>query len=139
MNGDTIKSYRDLIVWQEARQLVKRVHQITRQFPQEELYCLTKELKRTAISVPSNIAEGHSRRGIKDYISFVSIAIGSLAELDTQMVLAYDFGYIDETTEQSFYADVTKLQRQLHALRNSLKKRLHEQQSNTQQLEPETT
>ena len=89
-----VLNYRDLEVWRNSRKLVKDVYELTERFPQKEIYSLTSQLRRAAVSIPSNIAEGHSRSSTKDYIQFVSIAIGSLAELDTQLLLAEDLGYI---------------------------------------------
>ena len=116
-----IKNHRDLEVWQLARELVKNVYLLTEHFPQNELYTLSAQMKRAAISVPSNIAEGHSRRGIKDYIQFVSTAIGSLAELETQIILAEDLNFSSSAQTQSLLDSIMILQRKLHALRNALK------------------
>lgn len=121
-----IKSYKDMEVWQKGRVLVRTVYQLTDEFPDKERFCLTQQIRRAAISVPSNIAEGHSRHGLNDYIHFISIAIGSLAELDTQIILACDLLYIDESQQEMISEDITKLQRQLHALRQSLRNKRQE-------------
>jgi four helix bundle protein len=119
-----IKSYRDLEVWKKARILVKDVYQLTKLFPKEELYGLTSQLRRAIVSVPSNIAEGHSRSGTKDFIQFISIAIGSLAESETQILLSPDLGYIQESQIIPVITNIQELQRMLHALRTSLKAKL---------------
>jgi len=120
----TIKTYRDLAVWNKGRELVKTVYLLTRQFPKEELYGLTSQLKRAVISVPSNIAEGHSRSGTKDFIHFISIAIGSLAEVETQILLSLDLGFTKEIDIKEIISQIHELQRMLHALRTSLKGKL---------------
>ena len=83
-----VKSYRDLIVWQKAMELVVKVYEITEDFPREEAYGLTSQIRRAAISIPSNIAEGKSRSTKKDYAHFLRIAYGSGAELETQIEIA---------------------------------------------------
>lgn len=118
-----IKSYRDLIVWKSGLSLVKRIYAVTRQFPKDEIYILTSQIKRCAISVPSNIAEGHSRKSTADFITYVSTSIGSLAELDTQLAIALDQHYITDEIYGSLVKDIEVLQRQLHTLRTNLKKR----------------
>lgn len=115
-----IKSYRDLQVWQLGRVLVRRTYALTQSFPQSELYGLTSQMRRAAVSVPSNIAEGHSRHSTADFISFISIAIGSLSELDTQLILSMDIGYLSEESYQEISVDIATLQRQLHSLRQKL-------------------
>jgi len=82
--------YRSLIVWQKSIALVRLVYQLTAQFPAEEKFGLTSQMRRAAVSIPSNIAEGQARRTTGDYIRFVSTAEGSLAELDTQLTIALD-------------------------------------------------
>lgn len=119
-----IKNYRDLIVWGKARELVKSVYILTKNFPKEEVYGLTAQLKRAVISVPSNIAEGHSRGGTKDYIHFISIAIGSLAEVETQILLSVDLEFIKESDSTEIIGQIHALQRMLHKLRTSLREKL---------------
>ena len=89
-----MKSYRDLIVWQESIKLVKSVYVISQEFPKEEVFALTNQLRRAVVSIPSNIAEGQKRRTSKDFLQFVQIAFGSAAEVDTQIEIAYQLGYI---------------------------------------------
>jgi len=89
-----IRSYKDLIVWQKARLLVRLVYEITRSFPKEELYGLSLQMRRAAVSVPSNIAEGYGRGTRKEYIHFLQTARGSLYELETQLLLAADMNYM---------------------------------------------
>ena len=89
-----IKSYRDLIVWQRSMKLVTEVYIATRTFPSEEIYALTNQLRRCAISIPSNIAEGYGRNSTLDYKRFLQIAVGSLFELQTQIEIASNLKYL---------------------------------------------
>jgi len=90
-----VKSYKDLIVWQKSMDLVEMVYEATKIFPREELYGLTNQLRRAAVSVPSNIAEGHARNSTAEYRNFLSMARGSLAEVETQLLIAERLKYID--------------------------------------------
>lgn len=89
-------SYRDLIVWQKSMQLVKEVYLLTQNFPKEELYGLVSQVRRCAISIPSNIAEGKGRNSDKDFIRFLQISLGSLYELQTQLELSIQLGYVKD-------------------------------------------
>ena len=83
-----ISSYRDLVVWQKSLELTALIYQITRELPQHEIFGLVSQMRRAAVSVASNIAEGHQRRNRKEFLQFLGIALGSIAELDTQMIVA---------------------------------------------------
>ena len=115
-------SYRDLIVWQKAMELTKKVYQITKTFPKDEIYGLTSQIRRCSVSVPSNIAEGRGRNSNKEFIRFLNIALGSIYELQTQLELALSFNYI------STFDDINKLsievEKMLNALINSKKKKV---------------
>jgi len=87
------KSFKDLIVWQKAYRLVLEVYKITKDFPKSETYGLAQQMRRAAVSLPSNIAEGYGRRHKTEYKQFLSIAYGSLLELETQYLLSVDLGY----------------------------------------------
>jgi four helix bundle protein len=115
-----LKSYKDLIAWQKARILVKEIYELTGKFPEAEKYALSSQLRRAAISIPSNIAEGRMRGTRKDFRNFVSIAIASLAEVDTQLILENDLNYISEIDYNEIFVRVEELQKILHGLRNSL-------------------
>ena len=84
-----MNSYKDLTVWQKAMDLVLMVYRITKLFPKEELFVLVSQMRRAAISIPSNIAEGYTRRTRKEYIQFVQTAFGSAAELETQLEISW--------------------------------------------------
>ncbi len=91
-----MKSYIELEVWIKSREMVKLIYQQTQLFPKEEIYGITSQIRRSAVSVPSNIAEGVGRRTVKDTIHFLYIAKGSLNELETQLYVSYDIKYISE-------------------------------------------
>ena len=88
-----MKSYIELDVWKQSRLLVKQVYELTKQFPKEEQYGLSNQMRRCSVSIPSNIAEGHGRNHTKDSLQFFFIARGSLYELETQLYLSNDLGY----------------------------------------------
>ncbi|AJF06874.1 four helix bundle protein [Geoalkalibacter subterraneus] len=91
------RKHHDLRLWQESMILVREIYEATEKFPRDEVYSLTNQMRRAAISVPSNIAEGAGRMGPKEFLQFLSIARGSLSELDTQIILAKDLGYLNDT------------------------------------------
>jgi four helix bundle protein len=119
-----VNSYRDLIVWQLAMRLTESVYRITGTFPNKETYALANQLQRAAVSIPSNIAEGHARSSTKDYLRFISIAMGSLAELETQMELSARLEYIDQPKLGELLATADELGRMLQGLRKSLQSKL---------------
>ena len=90
-----IRDFRDLVLWQRAMQYAKEVYLITRAFPSDERFGLTSQLRRAAVSVSSNIAEGHARQG-REYAHFLSVARGSLAESESQLLLAVELGFITD-------------------------------------------
>jgi four helix bundle protein len=93
------RKHHDLMAWQEPMRLVKDVYSITKDFPKDEIYGLTNQMRRAAISVPCNIAEGAARTTDKEMLQFLSIARGSLSELETQILISRDLGYLNETKE----------------------------------------
>lgn len=98
MTGKQFK-HRDLEIWKRGMALAKYVHELIRDFPKEERFGLYSQISRTSVSIPSNIAEGSSRRGAADFAHFLGIARGALAELDTQLELAHAYGYLSYTEE----------------------------------------
>ena len=119
-----IRSYRDLVVWQSGMQLAEGVYRASSQFPRSELFGLRAQIQRCAVSIPSNIAEGHARESTREFLRFLSIATGSAAELQTQIVLANRLGYIDTAATEGLLDQASQVMKMLHALRNSLRKRL---------------
>jgi four helix bundle protein len=117
-----INSFRDLEVWQLGMDLVESVYRISAGFPKTETYGLTTQLKRAAVSVPSNIAEGHTRASTKEYLNHLSMAQASLAEAATQLGIAARLGYIPSTELAPRLDEIGILGRMLYALRNALLK-----------------
>ena len=93
---ETIKHFKELKVWQKGIEIVKDIYEITKHFPKEEMYGLTSQMRRSAISIPSNIAEGFKRYHTKEYKQFLYIALGSIAELETQIVIAKEVGLLED-------------------------------------------
>lgn len=98
-----IKSYKELEAYKKGYELVKVIYEITKDFPKEELYGIIAQIRRSAISIPSNIAEGYMR-GSKEYIQFLKIALGSCAELETQLSLSKDLGFINGSNFNKVYS-----------------------------------
>ena len=119
-NKAPAKNYRELIVWQEAIKLAKVVYKLTEKFPRQETYALADQIRRAAVSVPSNIAEGQARRAPGDFRRFLHISLGSLAEVDTQLVLAQEFGYLSQDDINVLDEQIQGLRKKLYALINSL-------------------
>ncbi|RJP47575.1 MAG: four helix bundle protein [Armatimonadetes bacterium] len=117
-----LKSYKELIVWQKAIQLVKEIFILTGNFPASELYGLVSQMRRSAISVPSNIAEGYGRRSSKEYIHFCSIAYGSALELETQMIIAKELGFAKEQDFLKANQLLEEVLRMLNTMTSKLKK-----------------
>jgi len=90
-----VRSYRDLVAWQKAMDLVAEIYSGTQAFPKSEMYGLISQLRRAAVSVPSNIAEGHARQSTGEFRQFLGHALGSIAELDTQILIGQRLGYFD--------------------------------------------
>ncbi len=114
------KHYKDLLVWQKGMTLAKQVYQLTQKFPAEERYGLTSQLRRAAVSVPSNIAEGQARRRTTEFLQFLSIAEGSLAELETQLLLSAELSYCKQTDVDPPLKEIDELQKMLVALKRKL-------------------
>lgn len=102
------KSYRDLIVWQKAKTLTLEIYHILKKFPKEELYGLSSQMKRCAISIASNIAEGNQRQGNKDKLRFLNIAQGSLTELDCQVDIGFELNFISKEDYKSILESINK-------------------------------
>jgi four helix bundle protein len=114
------RSFKDLIVWQRSMQLVKEVYKITKNFPRNEEFALSNQLRRAAVSIPSNLAEGSKRGTPKDFLQFLRVANGSLAELETQLLVAKDeYSQIDYSECMTLPDEV---QRMLTSLMSSLAK-----------------
>ena len=115
------ESYRDLIAWRKAMHLVREIYDATRLFPRDELYGLTSQLRRAAVSVPSNIAEGQARFSSKELAHFLSQARGSLVEIETQILIAQDLGYLSATKTRLLLQQAAELGRVLNGLIASIR------------------
>ena len=111
-----MRSYRDLKVWQKSMLLVSDVYLITRTFPKEEVYGLVSQIRRSAVSIPSNIAEGYGRNSTNDYIRFLQIASGALYELQTQLEISMKLGYLLRDGFERVYEQSREIERMLSSL-----------------------
>ena len=116
-------SYKDLIVWQKSILLVKKIYKLTLLFLTEEKFGLISQMRRAAVSIPSNIAEGQARHRTGEFIQFISIAEGSLAELDTQLTISIELDYCREAELKEVFQLATEIRKMLNALRLSLQAR----------------
>src|ERR1700730_4448502 len=119
MNQST-QNYKDLIVWQKGIELGKIIYRLTATFPQEERFGLISQMRRAAVSIPSNIAEGQARRTTPEFIQFVLHTEGSAAELDTQIILAVELNFCCKTDALPIYELKDEIRRMLNALRRKL-------------------
>ncbi len=115
-----VKNYQELIVWQRSMDLVEHIYQVSRTFSREEIYGLTSQLRRAAVSIPSNIAEGQGRRTTADFLRHLSIAYGSLREVETQILIAARLRYPDSVTRDSAMNLAGEVGRLLNGLMTSL-------------------
>ncbi len=120
---EKIQSYRDLKVWQAGIQLAKRCYQVTKGFPKEEMFGLTSQIRRAAVSIPANVAEGHGRESTGDYVHFLRIAQGSLKELETHLILSNEVELCTNARLMPLYAATDELGRMLRALIRALQAR----------------
>jgi four helix bundle protein len=118
-----IQSYRELIVWQKAMDLVEAVYLATLGFPRDEIYGLTAQIRRVAVSIPSNIAEGQGRSSTRDFLHFLAMSRGSAKEVETQVLIAERLKYITKQTSAELIAQITEVGRLISGLSNSLKKK----------------
>ena len=116
-----ISDYKQLNVWIKAVDLVTDVYLLTKKMPKEELYSLADQIKRSAVSIPSNIAEGSGRNTTKEYIQFVYIALGSASELETQLIIGQNLGFFPNIEMQM--REISDIRKMLNGLINSLKKK----------------
>lgn len=121
-----IYSFEKLDVWQESRKLVALIYSLTKKFPEFEKFGLSNQMQRSAVSVPSNIAEGVSRSYLKEQIRFIEIAYGSLMELYCQLIISLDLGYLKNDELDNVQAIIFKISNKLNALKNSILSRMKE-------------
>ena len=123
-SGTKAKHYKELLVWQKGMSLAKGVYGLTARFPNDERFGLVSQMRRAAISMPSNIAEGQARQGTREFLQFLSHASGSLAELETQLLLSVDMKYCAENDVESIAGLISELQKMIASLRRSLESSL---------------
>ena len=117
---EMLKNYKELKVWQRSYQLCLEIYRITKGFPEEEKYGLASQLRRAAVSVPSNISEGYGRKTTPEYIQFLYKAYGSICEMETQILLSGDLGYIANGRLEMLKEGVREVEKMLKALIKSL-------------------
>jgi four helix bundle protein len=120
----SVASYKDLKVWQMGMALAADIYQVSREFPKAETYGLCSQLQRAVVSIPSNIAEGHARDSTKEFLHHLSFALGSLAEVETQILLAHQFGYLTVESKTLITAKADELGKMLRGLQKSLRAKL---------------
>lgn len=116
-----MSNFRNLLIWQKSMVLVTKIYTVTNNFPKEEVFGLTSQIKRSAISIPNNIAEGLGRESSKEFLRFLKISIGSLFELQTQLEIAINIIYLDEETFNNLYEDSRELERMIVSFTNKIK------------------
>ena len=112
----TIKTHKDLDVWKKSVSLVTLIYDMTKGFPKDELYGLTNQIRRCAVSIPSNIAEGSARKGNKEFTQFLYIGLGSLSELETQLIISSNLKYISSERCELIMKDLNDIRRMLVGL-----------------------
>jgi len=122
-----METHKDLRVWQQSIEMVTSIYLMTKAFPKDELFGLVSQMRRAAVSVPSNIAEGYARGSDKEKLHFLRISSGSMSEIETQLLLSLNLGYVSQEAFDELSEIVTSVWKQLNALISSLKKRLSPQ------------
>ena len=122
MKKNAIKTHHDLNVWQKAISLVTLIYEHTAGFPKKEIYGLTSQIRRCAVSIPSNIAEGSARTTKKDFAYFLAIALGSIAELETQLIISKNLNYLSETVLNELIDELKSIRKMTLGLRKSINK-----------------
>ena len=115
-----MKTHMDLDAWKLSMALVSDIYMLTRDFPKEEIYGLTSQIRRAAVSIPSNIAEGAARGSNKDFAHFLNISLGSLAEVETQIILSDELGFISSTQKAETIEKLTNIRRLIIGLKRAL-------------------
>jgi len=118
-----VQSYRQLIVWQRAMELVQSIYKLTKDFPKEEIYGLTSQIRQAAVSIPSNIAEGQGRDSTKEFLHHLSIAYGSLMEVETQILIAESLNYLKSEETKLILGKTSETGRLINGLTRSLKQK----------------
>ena len=120
----SMHNFRELKIWQEAMEITKLTFKLSKKFPSSEMYGLTSQINRSAVSIPSNIAEGAGRNSNKEFSQFLNIAMGSCFELETQIILSFEFNYIKKDDLESFVVKLNKLEKMINSLISTLRKQI---------------
>jgi four helix bundle protein len=118
-----MSNFRNLLVWQKSMSLTTKIYNLTKQFPKEEFFGLTSQIRRSSISIPSNIAEGFGRDSNKEYLRFLNISIGSLFEMQTQLEIAKNIQYLNEEEFNNLYENSREIERMLVSFISKIKER----------------
>ena len=118
-----LKSFKELKVWQKSYKLCLKVYKITKKFPKTEVYSFTSQMRRAALSIPCNIAEGYGRKTTPDYLRFLYMSYGSICELETLILLAGDLEYIETESLSELQSDIGEVERMLKALIKSIERK----------------
>jgi four helix bundle protein len=124
MEQQARKSHKDLILWQKALDLAVAVHEASAVFPRAEMFGLVSQIRRAAVSIPSNIAEGSARRSTREFIAYLHIARGSMAEVETQLLLAQRIGYVNDERREALQLRLDEVGRIMNAVITGLRRRL---------------
>ena len=119
-SSEMLKNYKELNVWQKSYKLCLHIYKVTKRFPKDEMYGLTSQIRRSAVSIPSNIAEGYGRKTTLEYVRFLYIAYGSVCELETQTMISGDLGYVGKESLQKIRDEIGDVERMLKAMIKSL-------------------
>ncbi len=118
-----MSTFRDLLIWQKSMTLTTQIYHFTSNFPKEEVYGLTSQIRRSSISIPSNIAEGYGRESDKEFLRFLSISIGSLFEMQTQLEIAKNIAYLNEAQFNNLYENSREVERMIVSFIKKIKER----------------
>lgn len=118
-----LRTHKDLDVWKRSIELVTEIYNITKSFPKDELYGLVNQIRRAAVSIPSNIAEGAARKNNKEFIQFLYIALGSISELETQIIISQKLSYMNQTESSNLLNEIIQIRSLLIGLIKFLKKK----------------
>ena len=116
----TIKNHKDLDVWKKSMNLASQIYNITKSFPKEEIYGLTSQIRRASVSIPANIAEGAARNSKKEFIQFLYISLGSLSELETELLIKKNIGYLNN---DNIFEEINIIRKLISGLINSIKQK----------------
>ena len=119
---NAVKSFHDLVAWQQAMELVTEIYKASQKFPKEEMFGLTSQIRRAAVSIPSNIAEGRGKSSRGEFQQFLCHARGSLAEVETQLIIAINLGYLDKPEVTQIMELIARTGKLLHGLLSAIKK-----------------